>query len=455
MPAGFCYTEQRMGSFFDKKTLTFALAIFCLALAARVLLFAVDYHAAGFNLEQTIHGGDAYYEISANIVRGNGFSADVMPPYAPHPLRTPLYPYAIAAVLWIFGSYWVVLALQLVVGSLSPVLAMVIAQKLSGSSKIALVVGAVMALEPSQVLFSSIFFTETFFIFLFLLFVFLFLQYLERRSPHLLAASALCLGVATLTKPTPEFLPLILIPIVLWQFRNDIKRGVVHACIFAAIFLAVLSPWLYHNYKTFGVVGMSAQPAFNLMVYLAPSVVALEQNKPLDLGVFLAQQHIDPTKITLANGNTYTKRAISIIKAHPIGLAIVTALSAVTFFTHDGVLTVLQYAGVSFGPTLSQPALVLLLHDPFSFVYKMATRAAGPEGIIIFFRLLNIFITIMFFVGVAWLWRKKRFSTPLAFAILLVLYFLLTTPINGLGVNARFRMPVEAVIVAIAAIPLI
>lgn len=443
-----------MQTFFKTKTAKAAFFVFILALLARALFFAAEYRTNNYNLEQTIHGGDAYFEITQNLIAGHGFSADDAPPYKPHPLRTPGYPYLLAGLLWAFNSYWLILVLQLCVGSLSCVLALFIAQKLTQSLKVGIAAGVFLALEPYHVLFSGLFFTETIFVFLFLSFVVLFLRYLEKPTLLLLCMSAAVLGVATLTKTTPQFVPFIVIPLILWHLRHNLKAAFLHASVFGFIFLALLTPWLYRNYHAFGVVGMSAQPAFNLIVYLAPSVIALQDGAPLDQASYLAERHLYAPDITLANASLYTPEALHIVRTHLRGLVLVVLISGVTFFTHDGMLTVLQHVGTVM-PSLTQPALVLLTHDPLSFVQLVGERALGPEGFVLLFRFINILVTILFFWGVILLWRKKMLSRDWIFVLLLVAYFLVTTPVNGLGVNARFRMPTEALIVTTALVPLV
>lgn len=429
-----------------------ALAVFVLALVARTLFFTASYQAHNYNLVETIHGGDAYFEISANILAGHGFSADSEPPYNPHPLRTPGYPYVLATLLWLFNSYWLILILQLCVGSLSCVLGLLVAHKLTQSLNIGTFVGAFLVFEPYHILFSGLFFTETIFIFLFLSFILLFLHYLERPTLRLLSLSAFVLGVATLTKTTPQFIPFLLIPLIFWRMRDNLKQALLHASVFGVIFLALLAPWMYRNYQKFGVVGMSAQPAFNLIVYLAPSVIALQDGTPLDQASYLAERHLYAPDITLANASLYTPEAIHIIRTHIRGLVLVVLISGVTFFTHDGILTVLQHVGVTM-PSLPQPALVLLTHDPLSFMRLVGERILGPEGFILLFRLINTVVTALFVWGVLVLHKKKMLSVSWVFVLLLIAYFLITTPVNGLGVNARFRMPVEILITTTALVP--
>lgn len=430
------------------------LIIFGIALVARVFLFGINFHAEHWNLLNTIHGDDGYYEISRNFAAGHGFTGEDNPPYHPNPLRTPVYILFIAGILWLTKSYWVVIILQMIIGALIPVLGRHIALKLLHSEKIALSVGILTSFEPYLVLFSSIFYTETLFIFLFLIFILVFLSYLENANSHLFFLSSFILGIATLTKTTVQYLPILLVPLFVWHFWNKISRREIFysTAVFIFIFLVTLSPWLYRNYREFGVVGMTAQPAFNAYVYLVPSVLAFERgtNFTVEYKSFIIDRGIEVGKITLANSSYYTGEALKILKEHPKGIFLVTLNSFVAFFTHDGMLTVLQHTGIVPSIYLSQPALSLLLHSPKEFFITVYHFITSPIISVLIMRLLWIAVTVAFFVGSIIFVKKHGLKAQTAFAILLVFYFLVTTPLNGLGVNARFRMPVNPIILTFA-----
>jgi len=65
-------------------------------------------------------------------------------------------------------------------------------------------------------------------------------------------------------------------------------------------------------------------------------------------------------------------------------------------------------------------------------------------------RLFWISMTLCFILGIYNLWRSHLFSPQASFAVIMVFYFMFTTMINGITVNARFRMPVEPLIFAVA-----
>ena len=85
------------------------------------------------------------------------------------------------------------------------------------------------------------------------------------------------LGVATLTRPTGQFLPVCAALLLAWRGWRGRSQGVwTHILILLTVFLVSISPWLYRNYRTSGVAGISALPAFSLYRLLVPTVLAIE-----------------------------------------------------------------------------------------------------------------------------------------------------------------------------------
>jgi hypothetical protein len=157
----------------------------------------------------------------------------------------------------------------------------------------------------------------------------------------------------------------------------------------------------------------------------------------------LKKDNLDVNSINLSNGDYYKDQAIDIIMDHKFALVKSVAMTIVTFFTHDGMLTFFQNAGIIIPVTLSKPATALLVTDPIALVKAIATYIQGPGAAILIVRCLWIVVTILFFIGVIQYIRKERINPAILTAIFLVAYFALTTSINGLGVNARFKVPVN------------
>ncbi|HEU0080905.1 MAG TPA: glycosyltransferase family 39 protein [Candidatus Paceibacterota bacterium] len=431
------------------------IAVFAIALAARLVFFSLSFPAHHGDIVQTIKGDDGYYELSQNILAGNGFSFDVAPPYRPNPLRPPVWPFAIAGIAALFKSYWAVFAFEVLLGSFIPVMGMAIARRLFARRAVWLGTGLLMAIEPYGVLLSTILYTETAFTALFLASVWFLVRYLQSESKPWrdLVWTAVFMGLATLVKPTIQYVPAALAALLLWQERKALTgKSFVRAGAVLGIFCAVIAPWIVRNYVEFGKPGMSAQPAFNLYVYLAPTVLSIDNrtNFQTEYQSFVKKGGFDENSITLANGDAYSSQAMAVIKEHKLALVKSAATTLVTFFTHDGMLTFMAYAGATFRNDLDRPALDLLLHEPGKLLSLVGSYARSGAIAIPIMRLVWVAVALCMIAGIYRTLRRSPCQPALLFAILLIAYFALTTSINGLGVNARFRVPVNIFIFSFA-----
>ena len=437
--------------------------VFGIALILRAALFALNLSHNDHQLIPTIKADDGWYELSQSALTMHGFLGDTVPPYHPNPLRPPLWPYLIAAIVWAFKSYWVVVALELVMGALIPVLGMHLVSRVFAESHAAKHqhlsrwVGGAMALSPYPILLSSLLYSETCFTFFFLLGLIFLFRFLANRTWRSLIWAATLLGLATLVKPTIQYVPILVPLFMLWYFRKELTAKVwKQVAAFILLFLAVITPWLVRNRVEFGVWGMSAQPTFNLQVYLVPTVLAIEHgtNFRIEYDKFVLRPGFNPDNVTLATSPEYSREALGIIAQHKVALVKSVGGTIVTFFTHDGMLTLLQYSGIVIPNTLSKPVLWMVLHDWGALAAAVGHYATTWALPILLMRLVWIGVTILFLFGllrsicVRGLSEKHRLI--LILAALIVAYFALTTSINGLGVNARFRVPIEVFIFAFA-----
>jgi len=424
--------------------------VFCVALILRLVLFSVNLNHNDGDLLKTIHGDDGYYELSQNILAGNGFSFDSEPPYRPNPLRPPVWPYLIAGTASI-GGYWLVFVLQILMGSLIPVFAMVLARRIF-NERIGRWTGLLIAIEPYSILLSFILYTETCFIFFFLLSLIHLMRFIEDRDATQGVLAGLILGLAILVKPTVQFFPILIPLFLLIAWRKSLTKNLVMKIVFIGVLAGlVMTPWIYRNKVEFGVWGMSAQPAFNLYVYLVPTVLSIDNktNFQTESEIFVAREDSDGSTITLANAQEYKDMAMEVLTEHKSALIKSTFITLVTFFTHDGMLTVLQYSGITFDNILTTPALSLIAH-PTELVRTISHYATSPAILIPIVRLLWVSVTLLMLWGIVTLFRRREMNADRILALLIVLYFTATTAINGLGVNARFRVPILVYIFSFA-----
>lgn len=428
------------------------IVIFILALLARSILFSINLHANDYNILNTIHGDDGYYEISQGILSGYGFTGELKYPNSPNPLRPPLWPYMIAFIVWIFGNYWAVAIFEIIIGSLIPVLGFIIAKRLFGNNKIALGTGIMMALEPYSVLLSSLLYSETIFTFLFLIFVYFLIKYFENRTDRNLIWMVVFMSLATIAKVTIQYIPIVLVIVIAFVSYKESKKINWKAVIIVfGIFYLFIFPWLYRNYAEFGKIGMSAQPAFNLYVYLVPTVLSIDNQTSFadEHMKFVRKGNFDENNINLANGEYYTKIAVAILLDHKFALIKSGLTTLVTFFTHDGLVTILQNAHIILQGS-GKPALSMLLDNPLNFIKYVILNSGGFGLLIIVTRVVWIIVTGFFFFGVYRYLKWNRLSPSIFMVLFLVAYFALTTAINGLGVNARFKVPILVFIFSFA-----
>ncbi len=431
--------------------------IFLLAVFARLFFFLIFLNVNGGNIENTIHGQDGYFEISRNLLLGNGFSINSTAPFYPYSYGVPLYSYFLYFLLFLTGSYAVTGMIQLLLGASIPIMGMFITRLILPTyNRIPLFVGILLALSPYQILFSFIFYTETLFSVLFGTFLILFFIFLKNPLARYAILSGIFLGLSTLTKATVQYVFLITILFSLWHFRKELSRGIVLKFgYFFLVFIVVLSPWLYRNYTTFNMVSLSSQMPFNLYGGLLPSVLAIENSSSFS---YEQKKILDANPLNLGDENSLAlskslaNKAVLEIMEYPASFIKLSVISAFTFFTHDGMLTFLQAAGIKPTVYLEKPALVLLISSPKEFIKTTLPYLRTSMALVFFARIFWVLLTGFFFLGLYYIWRSRNFSPELLFSVIIVFYFMLTTIVNGLSVNARFRMPVEPIIFAVASV---
>ena len=430
------------------------IGIFFLALLVRLFYFGLALQAHDWNLIATSRGADGYFSISQNVLRGNGFSSESVAPFTPNSFRVPLQPYFLAWSAEIFaGSYWFPLILTLLISCFIPLIAMRLARHLSSSKAIVFGTGIFLALEPLSILHSILFYSEPLFMLFFFLSLLYLFKYFERKNfVHLIFSSAF-LGFATLTRPTTEYLPIIIAAIIIWEARTHLTKDVwVRTGAYLLVFFIVLAPWLYRNKVQFGVFALTPQTGVNLYANLLPSVLSIENGTSFgaEYTKLKAQGVSGPNQTDVAEAQDYTNRALPLLLEHPISLALTAGTVEIAFFTHDGVLEMLKLVGVKPDISLGTPALFLLLHDPLKLLWFMGHYLRSPIILVLLARIIWIIVTLCFFVGAVRFIRKEGL-TPYAVTMLVaILYLALTTIIIGFTVTGRYRLPAEAIIIPFA-----
>lgn len=428
--------------------------LFALAIVLRLIFFWFNIQAHDKDLLPTILRSESYFEIANNIIAGNGFSGDAQEPFRPQSIRAPIYPLFIAAILIIFGTYWAVMIIQIIIGSILAILSKRICYYILEDKKIAIGVGIFFAVEPLLVRLSSVLLTETLFLAFFFGFLLALYKYFDSENFFHLVLGAVLLALATLTRPITQYLPVFIIVFIVWYFRKKLSWRVgKHIAGFILIFLIVLSPWLYRNYRVFDSPSITVTRTINLYAYFIPSIFAIENNISYNEAKirFFAEENISGIDgINLETAGPFDDRSMEILKERPFGILKVVALTTVSLFTHDGYLDVVQDLGY-LNTGLPSIPVFKIIQSPKLALSITGELIKSPGIIIVFGRIFWILMTFLMVVGIVKHIRFKGLrQSKFLISLLILAYFAATTTIVGLGVTARYRTPINIFIVCFA-----
>lgn len=185
----------------------------------------------------------AYLNGAELLLHGEGFSDVTFPFYTP-----PLYSMCIALVAFVFGGDGIVgiKAIQVLVDSLTAVTIFVIFRDLFDRA-IGYLSATIWALYPFAVYPTLYIGTETLFTFFVALWVLLITRAMREGKWQLYCGAGVVLALATLTRGTTQFLPLLL-PFVLLAFRKPGEHWLSYYLMTLACFILVILPWGVRNY---------------------------------------------------------------------------------------------------------------------------------------------------------------------------------------------------------------
>lgn len=424
-----------------------AVALFTLALLIRVIFLPFPLFSSEPFQSDAAHvvAFDGYYDIAENLRAGRGFSQSRELPYEPDSVRTPLYPLFIYGLTEVFDSYKGFFIVQMLLGAATALVAWRIAARFLDTLG-SVVVGFFFAIEPLAAYLTGVIMTETLFAALFLWAVLLLLKFFDDAKTVSLIVASILLGLATLVKPTIQYLPAFLLVIFLYHEGMG-RMFFKHSAITVGIFLLILSPWMYRNFETFGTTQLVVQPVSNMYTYLIPSAIALERGLTYEAAVteFFARERVTSIgEINLANAPEYRTRALNELKKHPRGFLMSAGVTIVAFFTNDGYASILARRGIPI--SFAHPSIVTLLRQPTDAIRFLADSMKKPEGLVLMGRFLWVVVALLSAIGVFLFFLRFGLTSQLLLVVGTVAYFAATTIVIGLAVNGRFRVPVDPII---------
>lgn len=184
----------------------------------------------------------AYWGGAQLIVHGDGFRDPSYPIYAP-----PLYAVFIAAFLTLFGDDQVPVKIaQTILDSLTVVFVYVVIKEILGLHA-GMLSAAIMAIYPFSIYLSITIASEPLFTFFLSAFMLLALYAIRSQKTNYYCAAGVLLALATLTRGTTEFFPIMFLA-MLMLFNRPTKERLLSYGAFCLSFAIVISPWALRNY---------------------------------------------------------------------------------------------------------------------------------------------------------------------------------------------------------------
>ena len=311
-----------------------ALGVFVLALIVRLIFLAA---LAPQGDAALIVGGDseAYVGIAENLAESGTYASTEA--LIPDNHRPPLYPLFLVPFVKLGASLSLVALVQDVLVSLAVLFLYLLGRSVFGE-RVALSAAALLALEPFGAYLSNLMLSEGLFLFLFTPSVLLLARYLKTRSPRDLYVGALLLGLSALTRSLALYL-VFLIPLVA-LIESPRRFAWRETLIALALFVLVLSPWLYWNAVTFGSVQFSSTGSRNLY---QDNATLFERWRYPDREPFFTIENRaaivgEENVQTVEGAHALGRVARDFILEHPLSYGVFHILYVPRLFIHDGYL---------------------------------------------------------------------------------------------------------------------
>jgi hypothetical protein len=232
--------------------------LFALTVLVRVVYFVVlSPSTPVWSRDEQQRNG--YMAIATHLVKGEGYTTRKLLTYypagrlVPTAARSPAPILVFAGVLRLVGSHWYypLLVLAWCLSGVVAVAAYWIAVRASGREWLGVWTGVVFAFYLSEMFITTTYAvaSEPLFGACLAVYVALLIRSVDRRSAGMAAAAGLALALATLSRPTVLWLPVVSLGWILYHLR---ARGIVLSTAFVIAFAGPQIPWVVRNYQVFG-----------------------------------------------------------------------------------------------------------------------------------------------------------------------------------------------------------
>ncbi len=385
-----------------------------------------------------------YLGLAQSMLHGQGFALNG----APFEYRTIGYPLLLAAGLALFRSTAVFVLLQLVIGSLIPVLTIRVGRELGFPKRVRRAAAWITALEPHLVFYSCVLLTEVSVAVTLLWTLLLGLRTLSAPSVSRGVKTGILFGVNLLIKPLLQLsVPFLLVGVLFARVKGkSVSWKTLAAFLITAA--VVISPWLYRNQRVFGTASLSSQGPAALAQYLSPSVLSTAEKMRYQDAEAVVQADIERLRRAQPDAGksaVYLAEARAILSRYPLTLMKVLSVNVLSYWTSHNYAQVPTYYHLFPEPSAANlPPTHLLIQGRFLDFFRAAPKIFiqpyylfGAIG-----RVIWLAVSIFVLLGFLYAFRRlERFRWANALVFGLFLYFTMTVWVNGLGVEGRLRYP--------------
>lgn len=249
----------------------------------------------------------AYYEAALSVSSGGPYVFDGHP----SAYWAPGYPLLLALVFKVFGAGLVtVAAVNVALHAAGAMLAFVLASALTRSRLAAFACAAFVTLDPDILLTVSNAASENLALPLMTAAALAWIAWGKTKRGQAASALGALLGLAALTRPVVQYVPLLFAAMALWPGRA--RRPLLQVAILIAAFVIVLSPWVVRNALVIGEPVVTTNGGANLALVYREGATGRYDDARLEPRIAVES----PADELLA-ADAYQRRALAYAVRHP------------------------------------------------------------------------------------------------------------------------------------------
>ncbi len=227
----------------QRRWLLLALVVFAFVLRLAAVVALRDMRQ-GPTMERGTDGVE-YNAAALSLARGEGYCTD---PGRPTAFRAPGFPLVLAAIYVAAPGYYpAAYVLFCALGALTCLLTFLAAHELAGA-KLAWIAAAACAVYPPNIYTATVFASETLFMPLIALALWQFAAHLRTGAWSCAAVAGLATGGAALTRAFALLVIPLLLLVLLWADREDLRTALRPIALFVLAAMMVILPWTARNY---------------------------------------------------------------------------------------------------------------------------------------------------------------------------------------------------------------